>query len=728
MLTILLAAAGVLAAFLAAAIPPLAAQASALAGHLPHYMHTLQDHNSQLGRLNDRFHIEQRLSRLLSTKGSALIGGVLGAGELVLSTASSLLVVAVLVVYFLIGMPRIRLFAYRLAPRSRRTRVILIGDEIFTKVGGYVLGNFLTSAIAGLGTYFWMLAFGVPYPWCSALMVALLDLIPVIGSTVGGAIVTLVALTVSLPVALATLAFYVAYRLAEDYLLVPQDHGQDRAGARGGVRGRGAGGRHADGHHRGSGGDPGRGRAPAPAGRGGLPPPGHQLSRRIVQADQGRRPRRGWRAWLRTNRRPLRRLVILLVLALIVEYLVIPELVGASKDLYLLGRVNAFWMIAGVILEAASLFCYALLTRALLPPEGRPSLSRLTRIDLSAAAVAHVIPAGTVGSAGIGYQLFTADGIPGTAVGVMMATKGMGSTVVLNVLLWISLVISIPLSGFRPVYATVAIVGAILLAAMAALILGITRGGKRAARIVRAIGGRIPGVGGDRLEKIVLQASESVRALGRDRRGADQLADLGLAELAARRGVAVVLHRGVRPVREPGGAVRRVRDRERARRDPVHARRARGHRHAHAGAAGRLRADPERRDPRRARLAAGELLAADPHRRRRLHLPQGAKGRRLADHAPGALRPGPGPPVTGRCRNGGRIRSNGKGRNSRKGQRGGMTRERRERAKTPEQRKTPPPRRPPHRAVPPEPPSVSPCIAGCIARRRYSSSGRSRLV
>jgi predicted PurR-regulated permease PerM len=225
-LAILLAAAGVLAAFLAAAIPPLAAQASALAEHLPHYMHTLQDHNSQLGRLNDRFHIEQRLSRLLSTKGTALVGGVLGAGELVLSTASSVLVVAVLVVYFLIGMPRIRLFAYRLAPRSRRTRVILIGDEIFTKVGGYVLGNFLTSAIAGLGTYFWMLAFGVPYPLVLALMVALLDLIPVIGSTVGGAIVSLVALTVSLPVALATLAFYVAYRLAEDYLLVPRIMGR----------------------------------------------------------------------------------------------------------------------------------------------------------------------------------------------------------------------------------------------------------------------------------------------------------------------------------------------------------------------------------------------------------------------------------------------------------------------------------------------------------------------
>ena len=111
--------------------------------------------------------------------------------------------------------------------------------------------------------------------------------------------------------------------------------------------------------------------------------------------------------------------------------------------------------------------------------------------------MAHVIPAGTVGSAGIGYQLFTAEGLDGTDVGVMMATKGMGSTVVLNVLLWLALVISIPLSGFRPIYATVAIVGAVLLAAMAALVFGLTRGGQRAASIVRAVGAKIPGVGGE---------------------------------------------------------------------------------------------------------------------------------------------------------------------------------------------------------------------------------------
>jgi predicted PurR-regulated permease PerM len=216
----------VAAAFLAAAIPPLTSEATALAHQIPHYMHTLQDRNSQLGKLNVKYHLQQRLSKLVTSGGTSLVGGVLGAGELVLSTASFIIAVMVLSIYFLAGLPRIKVFAYQLVPHSRRPRAILIGDEILAKVGGFVLGNFITSAIAGLGTYVWLIAFGVPYPLLLAMFVALLDLIPVIGSTVAGAVVTLVALTVSLPVALATLAFYIGYRLAEDYLIVPRVMGR----------------------------------------------------------------------------------------------------------------------------------------------------------------------------------------------------------------------------------------------------------------------------------------------------------------------------------------------------------------------------------------------------------------------------------------------------------------------------------------------------------------------
>jgi predicted PurR-regulated permease PerM len=224
--TVLVAVAAVIGGFLAAAVPPLTSQTTALAHQIPTYLHQLQNHNSELGKLNAKYHIQTRLTSLLSSRGSALIGGVLGAGELVISTFSEILAVIVLTIYFLAGLPTIKLFFYRLIPHSRRPRVILITDQITVKVGGYVLGNVLTSVIAGLGTFLWLIIFGIPYPALLGLLVALLDLIPVIGSTVGGFIVTLIALTVSLPVAVATLIFYVVYRLAEDYLIVPRVMGR----------------------------------------------------------------------------------------------------------------------------------------------------------------------------------------------------------------------------------------------------------------------------------------------------------------------------------------------------------------------------------------------------------------------------------------------------------------------------------------------------------------------
>lgn len=216
----------IVAAFLALAIPRITAEATTLVHQLPHYAKELQSHNSGLGKLNARYHAESRLSALVSSHGTDLARGALSVGEVVISAVSSLLLVAVLSVYFLGGLPRMKLFAYRLVPASRRPRTILLTDEIFSRVGGYVLGNALTSIIIGVGTAVWMLAWGIPYPFLLAMFVALIDLIPVIGSYIGGAAVVLTALAVSLPVAIATLVFMIAYKLAEDYFIVPRVMGR----------------------------------------------------------------------------------------------------------------------------------------------------------------------------------------------------------------------------------------------------------------------------------------------------------------------------------------------------------------------------------------------------------------------------------------------------------------------------------------------------------------------
>jgi predicted PurR-regulated permease PerM len=220
--TVLVAALAVVGGFLAAAIPPLAHQATQFVTQAPAMASRLQNHNSLLGQLNERFHLQQRMAQTFSGDAPDLANGLLGAGQLVFSALASTLIVMVLIVYFVVDLPRIRATLYRLVPHSRRPRAILLGDEVFAKVGGYVLGNLLISLIAGALTFTFLAIMGVPYALLLSIFVAILDLVPVIGSTIAGVVVCLVALSVSLPVCLATVGFFVVYRLAEDYLLVPK--------------------------------------------------------------------------------------------------------------------------------------------------------------------------------------------------------------------------------------------------------------------------------------------------------------------------------------------------------------------------------------------------------------------------------------------------------------------------------------------------------------------------
>jgi predicted PurR-regulated permease PerM len=221
-LIVLLAALAVFGGFVAAAIPPLVSQATAFVNHLPAYWQDLRNHSSLLGRVNDQFHLQERLTSVLNGDVSSLLQGVIGAGRVVLGALASVFTVIVLTIYFLADLPRIKRTALRLVPNSRRPRVILLSDEIFSRVGGFVLGNLITSLIAGLATFVWTEATGIPYPVLLALFVGIMDLIPVIGSTVAGIVLCLVALTVSVPLALATAGYIIIYRFAEDYLLVPK--------------------------------------------------------------------------------------------------------------------------------------------------------------------------------------------------------------------------------------------------------------------------------------------------------------------------------------------------------------------------------------------------------------------------------------------------------------------------------------------------------------------------
>jgi predicted PurR-regulated permease PerM len=218
---VLVAALAVVAGSLAAAISPLVEQARQFIDLAPHYIQQLQNHSSLLGRLNDRFHLQERLMQTINGSGPSAVSQIVKVGQTVFGTVTDILIVVVLTIYFLSNLPTIRATLYRFAPKSRRPRAILIGDRLFAKVGMYMIGNLVISLIAGAATFVWLIIFDVPYALLLAIFVALLDLIP-FGSAVAGIIVAAIALTVSIPVSIATLVFYVVFRLAEDYLLVPK--------------------------------------------------------------------------------------------------------------------------------------------------------------------------------------------------------------------------------------------------------------------------------------------------------------------------------------------------------------------------------------------------------------------------------------------------------------------------------------------------------------------------
>ncbi len=235
------------------------------------------------------------------------------------------------------------------------------------------------------------------------------------------------------------------------------------------------------------------------------------------QLDDGKAPprRSHWPRWLP---RPVRRATKILIFAFVVQFLVLPNINGTRKALKQLGHVHVPYLAAGAALEMAAIVSYAFLTRAVLPREkDNPSVLTLLRVQLSTLGLSHVAPGGTAAGSPLGYRLLTNAGVSGPDAGFALATQGMGSAVVLNVILWLALVVSIPLNGFNPIYLAAAVLGIILIGAFAVLVLSLTRGEDRSARVLSAVSAHLPLVNPVTVNDLVHKVAERLRELGTDR-------------------------------------------------------------------------------------------------------------------------------------------------------------------------------------------------------------------
>lgn len=215
--------------------------------------------------------------------------------------------------------------------------------------------------------------------------------------------------------------------------------------------------------------------------------------------------------WLRIG-------VGLVLAVLLVEYVVLPRASGTRRAVGELTHLQPAFLAAGLALEAGALIAYAVLTRVLLPAPVRPSLWTTVRVDVTGFGVSHTVPGGDATASALRFRLLVETGVPGRDAATSATVQGVGSAVVLNALLWLALVVSIPLRGGNALYTTAAAVGAVLLLLVAATVVALTRGRRTADRVVRAVARRVPRVDPDRAEEVLRTVTVRLYELGRDRR------------------------------------------------------------------------------------------------------------------------------------------------------------------------------------------------------------------
>ncbi|HSY15798.1 MAG TPA: AI-2E family transporter [Jatrophihabitantaceae bacterium] len=212
----------VLAAPVVLAVDAATAQLPGLTRSVPRLITQAESHLGGLGTRLKALTGGSAGSSSSSVSPDKIVTYVLSGGQLIIDVFADVVVVGILSLWLLIALPRLVEAFYQLVPRTRRPAVETVTEDVLGQVSRFMLANVLTSVLAGVATWAWAWGWGIPYPILLGSLVAVLDLIPTVGSTIGGITVSLIALTVGLPTAIATTIFYVGFRVAEDYLIQPR--------------------------------------------------------------------------------------------------------------------------------------------------------------------------------------------------------------------------------------------------------------------------------------------------------------------------------------------------------------------------------------------------------------------------------------------------------------------------------------------------------------------------
>ena len=207
-------------------IPPLVSQVTNFVNAVPDYVDDLTAGRGPLGFLQERYHLVDRVREEIEKHGAAgvvgLSGPALGVVKSVVTAIAGLVTIIFLTFFMLLEGPRTVAGVLRHFPEPTRVRLERVGGDIYRTISGYVTGNLLISVVAGTFAAVVLFAIGSQFAIALGLLIAVFDLIPLAGATLGTIIVaTVVLFEIDWVRCVIVVAALVAYQQLENNLLQP---------------------------------------------------------------------------------------------------------------------------------------------------------------------------------------------------------------------------------------------------------------------------------------------------------------------------------------------------------------------------------------------------------------------------------------------------------------------------------------------------------------------------
>jgi predicted PurR-regulated permease PerM len=203
---------------------PLSREAVRFGQQVPHLISEARAGRGVVGHLLERTHalnfLQQHQDQLQSA-ASGLTSPAVGVLRGVATGVAAAVTIFVLAYLMVLEAPKIVSGALALLPASRAERARRVASDCARSVTGYIAGNLAISVICGLLTFAVLAIMGVPFAGLLALFVAIADLIPLVGATIGAVIASVAAFVHSVPAGIVAVIFFVVYQQLENHLLQP---------------------------------------------------------------------------------------------------------------------------------------------------------------------------------------------------------------------------------------------------------------------------------------------------------------------------------------------------------------------------------------------------------------------------------------------------------------------------------------------------------------------------